>query len=127
MSNIPPPFFVNHFRCVNSGVACSNLSFVQLIKKCRKLKDVRLANCSKISDASIVKLFKNCRDLESLDVSACGQISDMCFQTLRSKHTHIRLKCLIVNACEKVTKKRCHFALVVLYHIIAAHQCVFLS
>ena len=39
-----------------SGIVFYNMSFIQLVKKCNKLKDVRMANCKKIRDSSVVKL-----------------------------------------------------------------------
>ena len=89
-----------------SGIVFYNMSFIQLVKKCNKLKDVRMANCKKIRDSSVVKLLQNCPNLESLDVSSSELINDKCFHKLIfATHAHIRIKHLAVNNCSKVIRK----------------------
>ena len=60
------------------------------------MKELKMKQCSKISDVKLAKVFQNCQNLETIDISFCN-FTGQCFC-----QTNGNLKSIILNDCNNV-------------------------
>uniref|UniRef100_A0A5F9D232 F-box and leucine-rich repeat protein 13 n=1 Tax=Oryctolagus cuniculus TaxID=9986 RepID=A0A5F9D232_RABIT len=109
-----------------SGTIISNEGLMVLSRH-KKLKELSLSDCGKITDVGIQAFCKSSRTLEHLDVSYCPQLSD---DTIRALAIYcVNLTSLSVAGCPKITdaamemlSAKCHYL-----HILDVSGCVLLT
>ncbi|XP_062068163.1 F-box and leucine-rich repeat protein 13 [Lepus europaeus] len=109
-----------------SGTIISNEGLMVLSRH-KKLKEVSISDCGKITDVGIQAFCKSSRTLEHLDVSYCPQLSD---DTIRALAIYcVNLTSLSVAGCPKITdaaiemlSAKCHYL-----HILDISGCVLLT
>ena len=83
-----------------SKMDVSNSNF-RVISKLKKLKELNVSYCSRITDVSLAKIFQHCKLMETLDITFCHLIVGECFA--RSTEA---LKNLTIDQCERVTSSK---------------------
>ncbi|XP_007980620.2 F-box and leucine-rich repeat protein 13 isoform X2 [Chlorocebus sabaeus] len=122
-------YIVNIFSLVSidlSGTDISNEG-LNVLSKHKKLKELSVSECYRITDVGIQAFCKSSLILEHLDVSYCSQLSDMIIKALAIYC--INLTSLSVAGCPKITDSamemlsaKCHYL-----HILDISGCVLLT
>ncbi|XP_006140845.2 dynein regulatory complex subunit 6 [Tupaia chinensis] len=122
-------YIVNIFSLISldlSGTVISNEGLV-ILSRHRKLKELSLSECYKITDVGIQLFCKGSLILEHLDVSYCPQLSDEIIKALAIYC--ISLTSLHVAGCPKITDSaiemlsaKCHYL-----HILDISGCILLT
>jgi hypothetical protein len=81
-----------------SKMDAPNFLLVKLFKRCGKLKEINLSNCTQITDSSVMRLFQHCKELETVNLTFCHLIEGKCFSRVHSK-----LKEIVLDQCEYVS------------------------
>nr|KAF6469411.1 F-box and leucine rich repeat protein 13 [Molossus molossus] len=120
---------VNIFSLISldlSGTDISNEGLM-ILSRHRKLKELSLSECYKITDAGIQALCKGSKILEHLDVSYCLQLSDVIIVSLAIYC--LNLTSLSIAGCPKITDSaieilsaKCHYL-----HILDISGCILLT
>lgn len=92
----------NLTRVYLNNLGVTNKGFTPLVKKCKKLKELDLTSCSRLTDASISKTFQHCLDIEKLNLSNCRLLDGTCFHKI--KECNQKLQIIILDNCELVFK-----------------------
>ncbi|XP_004702844.1 dynein regulatory complex subunit 6 [Echinops telfairi] len=109
-----------------SGTAISNQS-LGILSRHKKLKELSLSECYKITDTGIQTFCKGSLILEHLDVSFCPQLSD---ETIKAVAIYcVSITSLSIAGCPKITdvamellSAKCHYV-----HILDISGCVLLT
>ncbi|XP_054093829.1 F-box and leucine-rich repeat protein 13 isoform X28 [Callithrix jacchus] len=121
---------------LNLGNGCHKLIYLDLsgctqdlnvLSRHKKLKELSVSACYRITDDGIQAFCKNSLILECLDVSYCSQLSDMIIKALAIYC--INLTSLSIAGCPKITDSvmemlsaKCHYL-----HILDISGCVLLT
>ncbi|XP_016075052.1 PREDICTED: F-box/LRR-repeat protein 13 isoform X1 [Miniopterus natalensis] len=122
-------YIVNIFSLISldlSGTDISNEGLA-ILSRHRKLKELSLSECYKITNAGIQAFCKGSQILEHLDVSYCSQLSDEFITTVAIYC--LNLTSLSIAGCSKITDSamemlsaKCHYL-----HILDISGCVLLT
>ncbi|XP_017708614.1 dynein regulatory complex subunit 6 [Rhinopithecus roxellana] len=122
-------YIVNIFSLVSidlSGTDISNEG-LNVLSRHKKLKELSVSECYRITDVGIQAFCKSSLILEHLDVSYCSQLSDMIIKALAIYC--INLTSLSIAGCPKITDSamemlsaKCHYL-----HILDISGCVLLT
>ncbi|XP_054213555.1 F-box and leucine-rich repeat protein 13 isoform X4 [Homo sapiens] len=122
-------YIVNIFSLVSidlSGTDISNEG-LNVLSRHKKLKELSVSECYRITDDGIQAFCKSSLILEHLDVSYCSQLSDMIIKALAIYC--INLTSLSIAGCPKITDSamemlsaKCHYL-----HILDISGCVLLT
>ncbi|XP_054420324.1 F-box and leucine-rich repeat protein 13 [Pteronotus mesoamericanus] len=122
-------YIINIFSLISldlSGTSISNESLM-ILSRHKKLKELSLSECHKITDAGIQAFCKGSLILEHLDVSYCSQLSDEFIRVLA--YYCLNLTSLSIAGCPKITNSameilsaKCHYL-----HILDISGCVLLT
>uniref|UniRef100_A0AC11DPI9 F-box and leucine rich repeat protein 13 n=1 Tax=Ovis aries TaxID=9940 RepID=A0AC11DPI9_SHEEP len=129
LTDLGVEFIVNIFSLVSvdlSGTDISNEGLMTLSRH-RKLKELSVSECDKITDFGIQVFCKGSLSLEHLDVSYCPQLSDIIIKALAIYC--INLTSLSVAGCPKITDSamemlsaKCHYL-----HVLDVSGCILLT
>uniref|UniRef100_A0A452DRV1 F-box and leucine-rich repeat protein 13 n=1 Tax=Capra hircus TaxID=9925 RepID=A0A452DRV1_CAPHI len=129
LTDLGVEFIVNIFSLVSvdlSGTDISNEGLMTLSRH-RKLKELSVSECDKITDFGIQVFCKGSLTLEHLDVSYCPQLSDIIIKALAIYC--INLTSLSVAGCPKITDSamemlsaKCHYL-----HVLDVSGCILLT
>ncbi|XP_073921010.1 F-box and leucine-rich repeat protein 13 [Castor canadensis] len=122
-------YIVNIFSLISvdiSGTVISNEGLLFLSRH-KKLKELSISECYRITDYGIQTFCKNSPTLEHLDVSHCPQLSDEIMKTVAIYNTH--LTSLSIAGCPKITdlgiemlSAKCQYL-----HILDISGCILLT
>ncbi|XP_008591532.1 PREDICTED: F-box/LRR-repeat protein 13-like, partial [Galeopterus variegatus] len=122
-------YIVNIFSLISvdlSGTGISNEGLI-ILSRHKKLKELSLSECDRITDFGIQAFCKSSLILEYLDVSYCPQLSDEVIKALAIYCTN--LTSLSIAGCPKITdlamemlSAKCHYL-----HILDISGCVLLT
>ncbi|XP_078199182.1 F-box and leucine-rich repeat protein 13 isoform X24 [Callithrix jacchus] len=122
-------YIVNIFSLVSIDLSGTDISNEDLnvLSRHKKLKELSVSACYRITDDGIQAFCKNSLILECLDVSYCSQLSDMIIKALAIYC--INLTSLSIAGCPKITDSvmemlsaKCHYL-----HILDISGCVLLT
>ncbi|XP_070325834.1 F-box and leucine-rich repeat protein 13 [Odocoileus virginianus] len=129
LTDLGVEFIANIFSLVSvdlSGTDISNEGLMTLSRH-RKLKELSVSECDKITDFGIQVFCKGSLTLEHLDVSYCPQLSDIIIKALAIYC--INLTSLSVAGCPKITDSamemlsaKCHYL-----HVLDVSGCILLT
>lgn len=91
--NCPNLTFVNLSR-----LNFSNFSITKMVKYCKKLKEINLAYCSRVSDSTVGRIFRYCKDLEIINLTFCHTLYGKCFESVNEN-----LKSICLDQCENIS------------------------
>ncbi len=90
---------------------------VSIAHNCSQLTDLRLAECTTISDVAICELLKHCKRLATVDIRQCELICGECF--VQGKEYTANLTSLLISGSDLVISP---FNLIfIIIRILSAH------